>query len=380
MSAIVVATLLALAPPVPAPAAPPASMARAPARQAAPPSHGPSKAAAKAASKSGSQPSSSSSSLQQVGGGDPFFTRDEPALASARRALEADDADLAVDRAREAVSSSADERAVVEYDAAQALRARARKDAAQQQAAQQQAGQQQQQGAPQQGAQPGTTQPSTPGAPQGPPPNLDDAIASFDRAAGLAVSPRLQSEARLAAGNAALEAGKIDDAISALRKAVVADPNNERARRNLQRALEAKKAQPPPPPQQGGDKNDDKKNDDQKDDKHDGKQDQQKQDQQKSGDDKNDKQDQQKQDQQQSGADPKDQQKQDQQPSGADQKDQQKQDQQQGGSAGEQSKPKKTSKDEKRRLLQGLRSRERPLTPWEMRGVDKKRAPGGKDW
>jgi tetratricopeptide (TPR) repeat protein len=356
MNAIVVATLLALAPPATAPST----------------AHAPTK---KTTASTTSPPASTV--LQQIGDGDPVFTRDEPALAAARRALDAEDADLAVDRAREAVSASADERAVVEYDAAQALRARARKEV-----------EAQQQAAPQAG-------PSSSGGPPAPPPrpNLDDAIASFDRAAALAVSPRLQSEARLGAGNAALEAGKLEDAIAALRKAVIADPTNERARRNLQRALDLKKAQPPPPPQEGGDKNDDQKNDEKKDDKKD-QQDQQKQDQQDQNDQQkqdqqgqNDpqKQDQQKRDEQgQNDQQKQDQQKQDQKKSDGDQQGQNgaeaKPDEQKGGQGADAAKPKKTSKDEKRRLLQGLRSRERPLTPLEMRGVEKKRAPGGKDW
>ncbi|MBM4282373.1 MAG: tetratricopeptide repeat protein, partial [Deltaproteobacteria bacterium] len=272
MSAVLLAALLAAAPPPASPDAPPSA-----------PSTKRSTATAPASSPASPPPP------ERVGDGDPIFTRDEPSLAAARRALDADDADLAVDRARAAVSTHANERAVVEYDAAQALRARARKDAAAAQAS---------------SSAPGG--PAGPGAPAPPakPPNLDEAIASFERAAGLAVDRRLQSEARLAAGNAALEAGKLDDAIGALRKALVADPANDRARRNLQRALEAKKAQPPPPPKQGGDEQSDQKNDDQKNDEQDQQQDQQQQDQPK--------QDQPKQDQQQQDQQQQDQPKQDQ--------------------------------------------------------------------
>jgi tetratricopeptide (TPR) repeat protein len=296
-------------------------------------------------------------------------------LAAARRALEADDADLALDRARAAVSTTADERAVVEYDAAQALRVRARKDAAAKQLSSTPVGGG---GGPIPGG-------PIPGAPPPSPPQLDEAIASFERAAGLAVDRRLQSEARLAAGNAALEAGKIDEAIAALRKALVADPQNDRARRNLQRALEARAAKRPPPPQNSGD------NEDKDQEKRDQQQDQQQQDQQKQDQQKQDqqqqdqqKQDQQKQDQQQQDQQQQDQQKQDQQKQDQQKQDQQKQDQQKQDSpaTGAEPKPapKKTTKDEKRRLLQGLRSRERPLTPLEMRGVEPKRAREGKDW
>jgi hypothetical protein len=309
-------------------------------------------------------PTPSSSILDRIGGGDPVFTRDEPALAAARRALLAGDVDLAVDRAREAVSSSPDERAVVEFDAAQALRARARKDAAANAEAA------------------SSSSPPSSGAPAAPPspPNLDEAIASFERAAGLAVDRRLQSEARLAAGNAALEAGKLDDAIAALRKAVVADPTNDRARHNLQRALQAKKAQPPPPPQQGGDG--DPAQDDQKEEQQDQQKDQQKEQQ------KDPQQQQTKKDAPEDNAGGPDEPKPDagngadppkdggaDEPKPADQKPQDGSDQ----PPTEAKKPRPT-KDEGRRLLQGIRSRERPLTPMEMRGVAPKRAREGKDW
>jgi tetratricopeptide (TPR) repeat protein len=310
-------------------------------------------------------------------GDTPVFTRDEPNLAAGRRALLADDIDTAIERFRRASATTDSERAVVEYDVGQALTMRA---LAEVKARQQQA-------APAQAGQPGAEPPAPPT-----PPNVDDAIAAFDRAATLARDQRLASEARLAAGNAALVGGKLEDAIDQLRKALVADPHNERARRNLQRALTMKQQQPPPPPQEGGDQNEDG---DQKDQQQGDQKDQQQGDQkdQQQGD-QNDQQQGDQKDQQQDGR------KKDQQP--GDQKDQQQGDkddkgdektpQPQDGDTKDQAKdgeqpspkpaPKKpTSKEEARRLLQGLRSRERPLSPLEMRGTDERpAAPAGKDW
>jgi hypothetical protein len=336
--------------------------------------------------------------LARVGGGDLLFSRDEPALAAARRAVDAGDADLAVDRAREAVAATPDERAVVEYDAAQALRARARKDAST-------TAQRDGSG----GAAPAPAPPAPPASP-----NLEEAIASFERAAGLSVNPRLKSEALLAAGNAALEAGKLEDAIPSLRKALVADPNNDRARRNLQRALQAKAAAPPPSDGEPGDgddeqkKNDDPKSGDENEDDsqgsqagqppggakndHDGREKSDKAHPEKDpkpGEKSQDEAGGESRGEPQSGPDPKtDGSPSDGQPGVAPSpnahddeagpKDESAAKNQAGAPPSRASK--KTSKDEKRRLLEGLRSRERPLTPWEMRGVERKNAREGKDW
>ncbi len=307
-------------------------------------------------------------------GDTPVFTRDEPNLAAGRRALLADDVDTAIERFRRAAATTDSERAVVEYDVGQALTMRALAEA-------KAAGQQ---GAPPQAA-PGAGPPAPPTPPT--PPNVDDAVAAFERAATLAREPRLVSEARLAAGNAALIGGKLDDAIGQLRRALVADPQNERARRNLQRALTMKQQQPPPPPQEGGDgdeKDGDKKDDDQQQqdgDKKDGDQ------QQQDGDKKDG-------DQQQQDSDKKDgdQQQQDGDKKDGDKKDGDKKDGEQpkpadgetpkqGQAPAPAPKPKPTSKEEARRLLQGLRSRERPLSPLEMRGTEQRTpATAGKDW
>ena len=281
--------------------------------------------------------------------GVPFFTREEPHLRDARDAVEHGDPDLALEHARAAVTSSDDERAIVEYDVGHILVARARADAQ----------------AAQQAAAPSTTEPNQPpAAPQ--PPKLDDARAGFERAAGLAHDPRLISEAQLAAGNAALEMGKLEDAISSLRRALIADRNNVRARRNLQRALELKQQQPPPPESGDGEDSDDKKDSDEQKDGEEGDQkkegDQPKKD---AGKDEGDK----KEDESKSDKDG------DEQKPGDDQKKDEKK-----AEPAQQPKKKPTSKEEAKRVLQGIRSRERPLAPLEMRGDERQRPRDGKDW
>jgi hypothetical protein len=315
--------------------------------------------------------SSSAGPVDEVGGGDVVFTRVEPHLAAGARALAADDPDLALERYRRAEATTDEQRAVVEYNAGQALLLQAMKAAAAHE------------------QQPSAT-PAAAGEPAAPPPPPDvgDALSSFERAASLGKAPSFISEARLAAGNAALVGNKLDDAIAQLRKALVADPRNERARHNLQRALELKQQQPPQQNDGDGDKSDDKekddksddkqKSDEQKNDKGDQKSDEQKNDKsdQKSDDQKNDKSDQKSDDQKNDKGEQKsDEQKND---KGDQQDEQQKPD----GAAGEpKPAPKKpTSREEARRLLEGVRSREKPLSPIEMRGVERRPAENGKDW
>lgn len=281
----------------------------------------------------------------------PFFTRDEPHLDDAFDALERGDPDEALEHAHRAVSDDDDERAVVDYDIGQILIGRARLE-------QQQLAQQPKKATPAQ----------DPNVPPPPPeaPKLDDALAAFDRAAAVARHPRLVSEARLAAGNASLEMQKLDDAIAHYRKALVADRDNERARRNLQRALELKQQQPPPQDSGGGENDDD---DQKKPDDKDGEQG----DQQKPGDEQ--------QKDPKSGDQPKDGDEQGEEPKGGKADDEKKNDDEQKQEQPAQpTKKKPTSKEEAKRLLQGVRSRERPLTPMEMRGADKMRPKEGKDW
>ena len=292
-------------------------------------------------------------------GDTPLVTREEPHLAAGRRALTAGDVDIAIERFRQAVTTTDTERAVVEYDVGQALMMRAVAEA---KAAQ-----------PQDAPPPGAAAPSTtPPAPPTPP-NVDDAIAALERAATLARDPRLVSEAQLAAGNAALVGGKLDDAIAHLRRALVADPQNERARRNLQRALTMRQQQPPPPPKDGndGDKGDGDKGDG---DKSDGK---------KSDGDKGDgeKSDGEKSDGEKSDGEKSDGEKSDGDTSTAPTADDPAKDGK-APTAGPSPPPAPSSKQEARRLLQGLRSRERPLSPLQMRGA-KDASPSqkpAKDW
>jgi tetratricopeptide (TPR) repeat protein len=315
-----------------------------------------------------------SSSTVAVGDATPVFSRAEPNLAAGQRALDHGDIDMALERFRRAVTVTDDERAVVEYDVGQALTLRAMAAAKEATSATTT-----KTSAPDQGAE----------APQGPaPPDVDDALATFERAATLARDQRLASEARLGAGNAALVGGKIDDAISLLRKALVADPHNDRARRNLQRALTMQQ-QSKPPPSEGGDDDKDKKDQDKKDqdkDKKDG--DQQKQDggkdkQDKSGDEKNpagaedDKQDNDDQPEKQNEepkADNADK------PSEPTPGKQDKPGEDKSPGKGEALKAKPTSKEEAQRQLKGIRSRERPLSPFEMRGTERQVPSAGKDW
>lgn len=317
--------------------------------------------------------------VDEVGGGDPIFTRVEPHLAAGARALQAEDADLALERFRRAQASTDEERGVVEYNAGQALllqaiqKAQAAADATAAPAA----------------GQPPTTPPTAPT-----PPDITDALAAFERAAALGRAPPFVSEARLAAGNAALVGSKLDDAIAQFRKALVAEPRNERARRNLQRALELKQQQPEQEPQDGDGKgNDDEKKDGEKkegdQDKKDGEQQGNKDDageQDKPADQKNDGDT----PEEKQGEEPKpddkpgeqDDQQAEQKPGddkdGKDKGDKGKAD---GGEPKPAPAPKKpTSKEEARRLLEGIRSRERPLSPIEMRGTERRPAENGKDW
>ena len=265
----------------------------------------------------------------------PLFARVEPALADGARALADGDAARALERYRAAAASTPNQRAIVEYDVGQALTAQALASAAPAPA------------------------PADAAAPDhaAAPPKLDDSMvadaqAAFGRARALAHDPRVKAEAALAGGNLAAVAGKVDDAITQFRQALRDDPSNERARKNLRRALEAKKQQQEQEQQQqqpDGDKNDDQKNDDQKNDD-------QKNDDQKNSDQKN-----------------------------SDQNDDHKQDQQQ---RDQQQQPEPSTRDDKkaqkkeaaRRMLDALRARERPLTPLELRGAKPVRAKEGKDW
>jgi Ca-activated chloride channel homolog len=296
------------------------------------------------------------SSPIDVEGRPALFQRPEPNLEAGARHLADGDADAAIESFRKAAASSPNERAIVEYDVGAALLLRAQRSAA-------------------------AAQPAGPGA-EGPPPvdkeALDDARAAFERAYGLARDPRLKSEAALAAGNTAARKSDIDEAIAQYRRAIVADPTNARAKTNLRRMLEAKKAQPPPEQggdgQQGndGDKDEERKDEEKKDEEQKEQSEPPDQGQKPGGEQGQDGEDQDKDKDKKSDKD-KD-------------KESKDKDKEQAGSSqpedSEAQQQKKQKKEEARRLLDALRAREKPLTPLEMRGAQKKKQQpkGGKDW
>lgn len=293
----------------------------------------------------------------------PVFSRPEPHLLAGSRLLRAGEPVPALESFRRATARDANERAVVEYDVGQALVLQAQLDAS-----------------------------AAPEAGGGPPKiDVESARASFDRAFGMATDAGLKSEAALASGNAAALAGDIDGAISSFRKALVADPSNLRAKKNLLRALAAKRAQPPPPPQEGGDGENQDGDDDQS--KHD----ENKADKDKQGDAEKNEDEQNRDDKDKQGAgtdenkDDKDKQGggkdgekdgEKDEASGAQRDEQKEKEKEKDGASGAQAKPsaKQQKKDEARKLLDALRSREKPLSPLEMRGTGRTRPKGGKDW
>jgi hypothetical protein len=296
--------------------------------------------------------------------GPPLFSRPEPHLKRGAELLRADETDAALEAFRNAGPKTADERAMVEYDVGHALLRQAELAA---------------KAAPEAG---------------GGPPKLDasDARAALDRAFGLATHPALKSEAALASGNAAALAGELDDAIAQFRKALVADPTNARARTNLRRVLDAKRAQPPQEPQGGGDEQQegDKKDDDKKEEEKEEKQDDKQK--QKEGEKKEPQPGEKKEDpkdaQGQSGNDEKDDEKDDEEDEKKDgqkdgQKDEQREqrkDEAEPPPGQDRPTPKQLKKEQARRLLDAMRSREKPLSPLQMRGTTQQRPSNGKDW
>jgi Ca-activated chloride channel family protein len=286
-----------------------------------------------------------------------WYERPEPNVEAGVEALGRGESDAAIERFRAAQAEAADERAAVEYDVGQALLFQAAAEAA------------------------AAAQSGDAVDPQEEAPGRDlllQAGESFDRAYGIAQSPYLRSQSALAAGNAHARADQLDRSVDAYRRALVSDPMNEAARKNLSAVLQAMRAQPPPPPSGGGD--------DDREEKEDGDEEQEQQ-----GEDKPEPSDQeQKQDDSEQSEDEQQQQQQEQQQEAQDQagdeEKQQKPETKQGEEtedkppSGGEKKEEEISKEQARRLLDALRQRERALNPLLMRPDDAKRQRTEKDW
>jgi Ca-activated chloride channel family protein len=207
---------------------------------------------------------------------------------------------------------------------------------------------------------------------------FDEAAQEFLHATA-ASDPRLKSAAFYNLGNSHFKLNKYDEAIPAYTHALSLDPANQRAKWNLELALQKKKEADEKKKQDDkkNQDNKDKKNQDNKDKQDKQKQDQQKQDQQK--------QDQQKQDQQKQDQQKQDQQKQDEQKQDEQKQDEQKQDEQ------KQNQPKpdqaETPKEEKAQqlreidaVLNQLEKSPKDLEKMRARLRAVRRAPPAKDW
>ena len=88
---------------------------------------------------------------------------------------------------------------------------------------------------------------------------IDDAIQDFESALAQAAEPGLRSQTNLALGNAYRAKKKLAEAITAYRQAVIADPANSAARRNLELSRAMKRIQDLQPKQENpdGEPNDD---------------------------------------------------------------------------------------------------------------------------
>lgn len=155
-----------------------------------------------------------------------WLDRVEPSLEQGAEALSRGDFEDAIARFRGARTDGSDEKAMVEYDVGSALYAQARRAA------------------------PATEQ----GDPSVTPPPVDEAMMreaanAFARAYGLAQDAELRSTAALAEGNAYAHSGELARAVEAYRRSLVASADNRSARENLQTTLRAL-ASPPPPSSQ----------------------------------------------------------------------------------------------------------------------------------
>lgn len=304
-----------------------------------------------------------------------FFERDEPNLASGVRALQEGRSDDAIAAFRRAKAQTKEERAVVEYDVGQALLQQGRSEI---------------EAAEGEEAAGDSTQ------------VFEEAAEAFERAYGLSENQRFQSAAALAAGNAKAQKGDLKGAVESFRKAMIADPKNEGARKNLASVLRAIQAQPPPPPSDSSensdsDENSDDPNDDEQNNESEKKQnerDNSKSDPSQKGDSQPKPQDQdQKNDKDGKSAGSPEQQEN----GGEERKDAEKPganapsaaagnpDEKKPEEGGQQKnaaapKPDEKTKSQAQRLLDQMRNREKPLAPLWMRGNSSSRPPPEKDW
>ena len=294
-----------------------------------------------------------------------IFERTEPNLADGMRALEDGRPEDALRAFRQAQTETQDERAVVEYDVGQAL--------LQQGISEAEASEQNKDGAQGNAGQQ----------------VFDEAAEAFERAYGLTNEPRLKSVAAQAAGNARAQKGDLQGAVDSFRKAIIADPKNVGARKNLASVLRALAAQPPPPPSESSEQSE-SENDSEKD-QQDGNQ---KQNKDSSSPDKKEEDK-----QPQPGENPENQPSSEQgdkknegekkdSSSGADEKPDSKSTE---GQNPEETAPQKErdtgayppedrSKEQAQRLLDQMRNREKPLVPLWMRGKSSSKPPPEKDW
>jgi Ca-activated chloride channel homolog len=210
-------------------------------------------------------------------------------------------------------------------------------------------------------AQPQGNGPTPTPAPAAPPENdptsglFTSAEQAFQNAYGLSSIPQIRSEAALGLGNSRLFQQDLEGAIEGYRDALVANPANERAKKNLLRALQMQKEQEQQK-EQNPDENQDSEGEPKDQDKQDGEQEQKDGDQeQKEGQEEEKKKDK---------GDPDDQKK----------KDEEKKQEQQ------KAKPEEPQQQKSGvRLLDALREQEKPLAPFQMRMNAPKELPE-KDW
>jgi Ca-activated chloride channel family protein len=172
-----------------------------------------------------------------------LFERVEPEIAEGVDAMQRGDGEAAVERFRRAKTRTSDESAVVEYNVGSVhLRAAERMSEDEQKT-------------------PGANDPGGERA-AALKERFDAAEQAFERAASLSSNKALRSDAHLARGNAKAVQGDLKSAVDAFRDALVENPENGAARRNLRAALTLMRSQPPPPPSNENQESDDEKKED----------------------------------------------------------------------------------------------------------------------